>query len=220
MQPVMKKELPQPVRSNSLSGQVFHILKEAIFTGTFQPGEPLREIHVARMLEVSQATVREALVQLEQVGLVVREKNRKTTVASITREEVKERLTLRLVLEELALMSAAPHLTAEDLSELSQLAASISQGIESGDYVQTALREMRFHHFIWERSGSPVLLKTLDQLTTPLFAFLGRFQSGGSPGLRLTRPYEALIEALGMRDAEEIRKAIRGHIQGSYADFL
>jgi DNA-binding GntR family transcriptional regulator len=220
MQPAMKKELPQPVRSNSLSGQVFHILKEAIFTGTFQPGEALREIHVARMLEVSQATVREALVQLEQVGLVVREKNRKTTVASFTREEVNDRLTLRLVLEELALVSAAPRLTAEDLSELSQLAASISQGIESGDYVQSALRDMRFHHFIWEKCGSPILLKTLDQLTTPMFAFLGRLHGAvpGSP--HHTRPHEALVEALRLQNPEEIRKALRTHIEGSYAEFL
>lgn len=220
MQPVMKKDLPQPVRSNSLSGQVFHILKEAIFTGTFQPGEALREIHVARMLEVSQATVREALVQLEQVGLVVREKNRKTTVASFTREEVRDRLALRLVLEEMALVSAAPRLTTEDLAELSELAAAISRDIEAGNYVQSTLLDMRFHHFIWERCGSPILLKTLDQLTTPLFAFFGRLQREVLAGPGQTRPHDVLIEALRLQNPEEIRKAVRGRIEGSYVEFL
>jgi hypothetical protein len=71
----------KPVRSQSLSRQVYETLKEAIFNGRFQPDEALRELHLAKMFEVSQATIREALVQLEQTGLVVRHHNRKTTVA-------------------------------------------------------------------------------------------------------------------------------------------
>src|ERR1700732_3057834 len=71
-------QLPQPVRTDSLASQAFTIIKDAIFTGQFQPGQLLRELHLARMLNVSQATIREALVQLEQVGLVVREQNRHT----------------------------------------------------------------------------------------------------------------------------------------------
>jgi DNA-binding GntR family transcriptional regulator len=214
MEPGIKKELPQLIRSNSLSAQVFNILKEAIFSGTFQPGEPLREIHLARMLEVSQATIREALVQLEQVGLVVREKNRRTTVASLSPDELRDRLTIRIALEQLALAAAAARLTVAELDELSRMAAAIGEAGAPHDPVQSALADMRFHHFVWERAGSPILLKTLDQLTTPLFAFLG-------PALR--RPagsHQLLVDALRGRDPGPIADRIRAHIEAGYAEFL
>ncbi|MPY87454.1 MAG: GntR family transcriptional regulator [Luteitalea sp.] len=59
----------QPVKAGSLSRQVFEALRTAIFAGRFSPGDSLRELYLARDLNVSQATVREALAQLEQDGL-------------------------------------------------------------------------------------------------------------------------------------------------------
>jgi DNA-binding GntR family transcriptional regulator len=41
---------------------------EAIFAGKFQPGEPVLEMHLARSLRVSQATVCETLVLLERIA--------------------------------------------------------------------------------------------------------------------------------------------------------
>src|ERR1044071_1505768 len=91
----------KPVSSDSLSRQIFESLKDGIFVGTFQPGETLRELHLASLYQVSQATIREALVRLEQAGLVVRMPNRKTTVTAFTNEEVRDRLQMRILLEEL-----------------------------------------------------------------------------------------------------------------------
>ena len=74
----MSSELTS-IRSGSLSAQAFGVIKDAIFTGQIQPGEAIRELHLARSLRVSQATVREALAQLESAGLIVRQANRRTT---------------------------------------------------------------------------------------------------------------------------------------------
>ena len=101
------KPLPTPVRADSLSRQVFGILKESVFEGKFQPGEQLAEIQVARWLNVSQATVREALVAMEHTGLVIRQKNRKTQVNKLTREEVRDRVHMRVALEPIAAIKAA-----------------------------------------------------------------------------------------------------------------
>ena len=53
-------QLPQPIRADSLRTQVVGILKEAIFSGKFRPGDLMREMQLARTFGVSQATVREA----------------------------------------------------------------------------------------------------------------------------------------------------------------
>lgn len=215
-----KFNLTQPVRQESLSSQVFGILKEAVFSGKFQPGETLRELHLAKMFDVSQATIREALVQLEHSGLVVRLQNRKTSVTSLTPGEVRDRLEMRLVLEDLAFRKAAQNFTESDVTALRDIAASIQAAIEAGSYAECTGADMRFHEFVWDRSGSPVLKRTLEQLTTPLFAFTGVLQARGLTDLRRTKSHDALIHALATHNQTAASEAIKDHISGSYSGFL
>jgi DNA-binding GntR family transcriptional regulator len=218
--PAREKRLPQPVRSNSLAVQTFAILKEAIFAGKFQPGEAVLEMHLAKSLQVSQATVREALVLLEQAGLVVKNQGRSTTVTSLTTEEVRDRLSIRVALEEIACEKAAALMREADFSELEKLAKTIATSIGANDCLRMTLADARFHHLIWERAAAPVLLRTLDQITTPLFAFLGVLHAKGLHDLQSGKRHEAIVEALKSRDPKIARKAIRDHIEGSYRTFL
>ena len=215
-----KAQLIKPVRSHSLSNQVFDSLKYAIFSGRFQPGEQLRELHLAEMFEVSQSTIRGALVQLEQAGLVVREQNRKTTVTSFTQEEIRDRLAMRIALEELAFAAAGRKMQNADLKKLSTMAQTIQKAIHRGSHHDLTVSDLAFHHFVWKQAKSPILFRTLDQLTTPLFAFLGVLQEKGLVDVRVTRSHDVLVEALRSRKEETIRGAIRTHIEGSYRRFL
>ncbi len=215
-----KTQLVKPVRSHSLSKHVFDSLKDAIFSGKFQPGEHLRELHLAEMFEVSQATIRGALVQLEQAGLVVREQNRKTTVTSFTQDEIRDRLAMRIVLEELAFVTAGRKMLDADLRRLSAIGQSIQRAIDRGSHRDLTVCDLSFHHFVWQQAKSPILFRTLDQLTTPLFAFLGVMQENGLVDLHSTKSHNALIDALRGHNDATIRQAIRSHIEGSYSHFL
>lgn len=215
-----KKPLPQPIRSNSLAQQTFSILKEAIFAGKFQPGDALRELPIARMLRVSQATVREALNLLEQAGLVVRGNSRRTTVTSFTKEEVRDRLSMRVALEELAFVKAGERMDEDGAAELDKLCAQITDAIQKDNCLKMTLADMRFHQAVWDLAESPVMAKMLVQLTTPLFAFMSVLHANGLHSLGGGKPHEVLVEALRSRRPAVIRAAIRNHIEGSYQDFL
>lgn len=210
----------KPVRPDSLSKQVCDTLREAIFAGQFQPGEALRELHLAKLFAVSQATIREALVQLEQSGLVVREKNRKTTVASFTAAELRDRLVVRVELEALAFVRAADNMKEGDFKKLNSVAQSLQRSIDRGNWKEVTMNDLRFHHFVWSRSANPVLERMLDQLTTPLFAFFGRIHEKASTNPASGLPHEALIEALRSRDEETVREAVRVHVEKSYGALL
>lgn len=213
-------QLAAPVRQDSLSTQVYGILKDAIFAGKFQPGEALRELHLAKMFEVSQATIREALVQLEQSGLVVRTHNRKTTVTVLTQDEVRDRIMMRLALEELAFRRACKRIDHTGLETLDRCADAIEGAIQADNILEMTMADVRFHQVVWEQAGSPTLFKTLDQLTTPLFAFMKGVHEKGHTDLRTTRPHKDLIAALRSRNEEDVVRAIRQHITASYERFL
>ncbi len=57
---------------DSMGAMAAEVLRHAIYSGRFKPGDAVRELHLARQLRLDEATVREALVQLEHAGLVMR----------------------------------------------------------------------------------------------------------------------------------------------------
>lgn len=209
-----------PVRADSLGQQVFERIRDAIFNGSIRPGEPLRELQLAKSIGVSQSTVREALSQLETVGLVVRQANRGTTVTQLSAKETRERMKIRIALEELAVMEASQRATSEDIEELRNLAKAISAAIERNSYYDISQADLAFHRRIWNLSDSPVLERTLNAITLPLFAFLGVLQKMESVSLGTSQPHDELVSAIATRDPETTRLAIRKHILQSYPSIL
>jgi DNA-binding GntR family transcriptional regulator len=210
----------EPLHNESLAKQVYHSIQDAVFSGELQPGQAIREMHVARSLEVSQATVREALVQLQQTGLVVREQNRRTIVSAFTREEIRERLKMRQVLEELAAVEAAQRANSEDLIELERLAQVTDETVASGQALEGVRADIQFHRFLWRVSGNVTLAKTLDQTTTPLFAFLTTLSVAGLVDLSKNKPHTPIVAAIRSRDEGKIRHEIQSHLDGLYRSFL
>jgi DNA-binding GntR family transcriptional regulator len=130
--------LERPVRAGALRSQVVGILENAIFYGKLQPGAMLRALPLARKLQVSQSTVREALAGLEQYGLVVRNGSRGTMVARLSAHEIRQRMKVRLALEGLAFAEACTLLGPVDFSQFVQLAGAITSSIASGAYLEAA----------------------------------------------------------------------------------
>jgi DNA-binding GntR family transcriptional regulator len=205
-----------------LKAPVADAIRRAIYAGKLQPKDALRELHLARELKVSQATVREALVQLEQEGLVVRVPNKQTTVTNFTREEVRERLELRVVLESLAFVEAANRMDRNHYADLCRLAAAIEDALANKGPHELAQADLRFHRYVWEQSGNNTLARVLVNLSAPLFAFLSILRRKGvEQSVPEVQPHEALIAAIRTRNSRQIEDAVREHIRSStYANFL
>ncbi|MGI9175950.1 MAG: GntR family transcriptional regulator [Rhodothermales bacterium] len=204
----------QPIKDGSLKTQVFHTLREAIFTGTFQGGDALREAHLARDLSVSQATVREALVGLEHVGLVVRVPNKGTYVARLTATEVRERLAIRARLEEMAWLEAAPRMTPRHFDKLGEYLSAIAEAIESNAYFEEAQADLDFHRYIWRQSGNETLYGLLNQLTIPLFSFVGIKRGRSQETLKeVVASHESVVKALQSRDPATIKRVLDQHLE-------
>ncbi len=202
----------QPLKSGSLSTRVFETLRTAIFAGELQPGDPLRELHLATELRVSQATVREALARLEQFGLVVRTPNIGTHVTRLSPQDIHERVQLRALLEEHAMIQAAPRMTDEAFADLRARLDELSDAIERNAYFQQAQADLAFHRYIWLMSGNRTLYRTLDQLAVPLFAFVSMLRRAGQQSLKdVVASHEGLVAALRSGNASVIRDAVRQH---------
>jgi DNA-binding GntR family transcriptional regulator len=134
-----------------------HVLMDQILDGTYAPGERLIELQIAREMNTSQGPVREALRDLEGLGLVTSERYKGTRVREISQRELKETYQLRGALEELAAILAAPKLKNNTKALESELAA-LTKGAKAADRALYADHVMAFHRTIIEASDNQVLL--------------------------------------------------------------
>lgn len=209
----------EPLKSGLLTTRVSETFRLAILSGQFEPGRQLLEAHLARELQVSQTTVREALVQLDQVGLVTRVPNKGTFVTNLTEDDVRDRLTIRWLLEGLAWIEAAQRLDDEGYVELDKRLRCVTAAVEQNDLPHAADAELDFHRFIWEASGNATLVEALEKLSPPLFAYITiqRRQHGVS-NERAPERHSDVITALKTRDPKTIRETLDDHFLGSFQD--
>ncbi len=203
----------RPVKSGLLASQVAESLRRAIFSSHFGPGAQLLEAHLARELQVSQTTVREALVQLDRIGLVDRIPNKGTYVTNLPDADVRDRLAIRWLLEGLAWVEASKRLSDEDYAELQRiLDEELASAVGEEDYPRAADVELGFHSFIWERSGNPTLAETLSHLTPPLFVHATRQRRDRNVSNSDSRErHVAVLDVLRTKSPERIQQGLNQH---------
>lgn len=135
----------KPPARQTLGDGVAEIIREAIFRGTFKPGQRLPEAKIAASLRVSRAPVRDALVGLEQEGIVHRAANGGTVVAVLSKDDVEEICSLRQPLEVLAVQRAARLGIDDDWSRLAAIIRS-TENAQSAEEL-TGL-DLQFHEAI------------------------------------------------------------------------
>jgi DNA-binding GntR family transcriptional regulator len=210
-----------PVDTFSRSQIVFTQIRDAIFSGKLKPGDPLRELHLANDFKVSQATIREALLQLEKYGLVTRLVQKGTTVINMSEQEISERLITRFQLEELACIEASKNMGAEDYQNLSDLDSKINKAAKKNQYFELITADLNFHKLIWDKSGNKILSETLERLTLPIFAFFTIQHSAKSSKLEpLVNPHAKIIEALKSKNPDKIKKVLNEDKKQSYGQYL
>jgi DNA-binding GntR family transcriptional regulator len=139
-----------------LREQVKDLLLQRIASGELKPGERLVETRIASELGTSQAPVREALRDLEQLRLVESEPFKGARVRAFGNAELVEVYPVRAVLEELAAKEATKRL-AGDVTTLEAEVEAMRAAARRGDVNALTRHDIAFHRLIVEAAGNPVL---------------------------------------------------------------
>jgi DNA-binding GntR family transcriptional regulator len=154
---------------STLKSHIFNGLRDAIVSGRYRPGDRLNESKLAREFGVSRIPVREALMQLQEYGLVMNHERRGMFVTRLNEEDVQRINSLRVVLEAEALKLCRLKISKKDAARLNSIMARMDAWTERTEMDAAAL-DLQFHRAMWEAAGNPYLTKTLDSLVTSLFA--------------------------------------------------
>lgn len=200
--PVPSQPLPpRPL----LREDVFARLRDAIVDGTLAPDEQLRDSELAAWLGVSRTPVREALLELARVGLVRATPGRSTVVAPLDRSSVRDAQEVVAAMHGLAVRSAVPLLSADDLARMRSANDAFRDAQARGD-IDAALRaDEDFHAIAVARSGNAAARAVLTQYE-PVLRRAERLRFASLEGVESVARHARLI---ALCEAGDVDGAVR-----------
>ncbi|AJP74525.1 GntR family transcriptional regulator [Sphingomonas hengshuiensis] len=188
-----------------------------LMTLQIAPGERIAIDAVARRLDISQTPIREALSQLEAEKLVYKTPNIGYRASpQMTRGEVRDLYTLRLLIEPYAAARAAEATTDEAIAILTEIGADMS-GVAEGDaraYSRFAEADDRLHRLIATGSGNRLIAETVERLHAHLHIFRTLFHTNAP--IEAAAEHQLIIDALVARDPHAAEAAVRTHLERSH----
>ncbi|KRE13538.1 GntR family transcriptional regulator [Bosea sp. Root381] len=187
-------------------------LEEEIVLGWLLPRERLVEEELAERLAVKRHVVREALAELERVGLVERVPNRGAFVKLLEPLEVRQIYSVREALETLAAAQVPLPVASAVLVRLHAVQKQHAAAVEAGDARAAFRANMAFHEALFDACGNPHLVELIQAMAQKVHG--ARSITAASPAhLKLARDeHAAMVAALEAGDRERLVGLCRQHL--------
>jgi len=199
-------------RHRTLAERAVADLQESILRGELAPGAPLRLEALAKALEMSAMPIREAIRELERLGLAEHVPHRGARVAQLTVGDLRDTYEARLALESLAVRHAAERAGADDVATARRLLEEHLAAYRLGDAARGRTLHAEFHFALYAASGS----QWLPRLIRPLWENSERYRlaslQAGRSLERRRREHQRIVDAVAAHDPAAAEDALRAHL--------
>jgi DNA-binding FadR family transcriptional regulator len=214
---------PLSRRSRSVSAEVAAHLERLISSGSLAPGERLpSERELSATLQVSRATVREALTELEAKRLVVRQQGRGSTVAApddggealrtelgSVEVELRNATELRDLVEPRIAALAAQRAAESNILQLEDIVAQTNENLSADE----SLRLDREFHTLLAHAAQNPLLVTLSEMTSDWTSSLRARSHATRRARRVSlEGHREILDAVAASDPVTAEEAMTRHL--------
>ena len=208
------------LQKKSLREQALAALRTAITSGELEPGRHLVETELSDMLQISRGTLREALRQLEQEGLVSAGPRGRLSVRHLDEKEIRDIYTVRAALESLAARTLCELPDRQHVITSLRSATDAMKAAEKESLQQRVESDLEFHRTLCRLTGNETLLHTWESLEgsirmSIMFAGLEK----GVKNMSVDRHHD-IVAAIETGDASLARKTIREHMDTAAANLV
>jgi len=201
--------------SRTLSEHIADQLRQAIQSRRLEPGQRIIESQIAKAMDTSRGPVRDALLLLENEGIVVRHLHRGSFVAQFSVKDVEEIYTLRQAIESVAMEYLIKYATPEQIDELDahvQKMLVMAQG--TYDPWEVTELDLGFHHTLCRLSGHSRALDAWESLSTQTRTLLLRHQTQNPHDFaaRGAEGHRRLVDLLRQRDMARAQDELYSHL--------
>ena len=204
----------------SLRETTYLQLKELILNGQLRPSERLSESALANRFGVSRTPLREALMKLEEEGLIVGQRNLGYTVTDLDVTKFCDLLVVREALDVCAARLACVTASDEDLNRIRSVIRQMEELKGSGDEAPSAAARnldlgLYIHKVIAESTRNEALVRVTEQIYQQLRLALWLEVLWVDLEHTDLDEHRAIADAICARDPEAADAAARAHVQSS-----
>ena len=228
----------KPIKTKKIYEEIIAQIKNMIEEGELKPGDKLlSERELAEKLKVSRASVREALVALEMIGIVEIRPGEGTFVrpvdfnnvlrplsfALIEKKVVLEALELRKILEVDAAGLAAKKATEDQVKAMEKVLNRMEEDISIGNLSDDA--DFDFHSLIYSGTQNFLLVRLTSDISDTLMHSLSKsreilYESENGAAELLLAEHRKIFGAIKDRNVQEARQAMLNHLERVEKDIL
>jgi GntR family transcriptional regulator, transcriptional repressor for pyruvate dehydrogenase complex len=222
----------KPIKTKKIYEEIVDQIRIQVTSGQLQPGDRLpSERDLAEQLNVSRASVREALSALEMMGLIEIRSGEGTFISNINfdsvvtplswvlsmeKDTIFELLEVRKIIEGQAVALAAKRFNSENLRELEDSLKAMYEDLQTGQLGEDA--DHRFHYAITKASQNKILLRLMNAISDTMHQTLKasriRLYEGKGMPERLFQEHRLVFEAIKNQDSEAASQRMIEHLIG------
>ncbi len=207
-------------RVRTLAGVAFESVRSQILRRQLAFGTKLNQASLAEQLGISLVPLREALRKLEAEGLVQIVPHRGVFVCTISRDELEDLYTIRMILEGMATRAAVARLTDDHVAKLSALVLEMEQETSREDYAKLLLINRAFHLTLYEVSGRRFLCDSITGLWKKSERYRALYVHLPGRSRQALSEHQEILQALQGRWAKEAVRAVRNNIRQTMTGLL
>ena len=196
----------------SAADQVFAFLEAEILSGRISGGSRLRIRQLAELVGTSVMPVREALLRLEDSGLIFSVPHKGATVKEFDTREFMQIYAVRCALESEAAFLGAQHVTAEALDEMEVHLHSLDRAMTEKRFIDAIRADADFLRILYAATGNELLCDMIEQLWKRSDLYRTTAISV-DPEFATAYTNRQILDALRSGDAEEARRVSRHSIE-------
>ena len=197
----------------NLREQALASLRTAITSGQLPPQTPMVETELSEQLQISRGTLREAMRQLQQEGLLVVAARGRLYVRSLGPKEIEDIFAVRSALESLAASTLASRDDrAVAVDRLRGLLDLMAQAVSNEDLERRIEADLDFHRTLCQLTGNEMLLHTWQSLEGSIrmsIMYAGRAPALGN--MDVDR-HSVIVDAIASGDAAAAFVAVEEHL--------
>ncbi len=214
--PINALEPIPPFARGALRHEVMRRLLRAIFAGSLPAGTRLMVLKLAGRFGISSTPVREALVELDAIGMVEFVHNRGAVVAPFGPKELADIYQIRRILESEAARSATGRIPARELRMLQEETTALVPGAETAEWLDSAVAaDRRLHELIASCCPNGRLSREIHRYDVLVQTVRDLIGADRAAQLRAIHEHLAIMDALLAGTADEAAAAMARHIDSS-----
>ncbi|HDZ74317.1 MAG TPA: GntR family transcriptional regulator [Aurantimonas coralicida] len=200
------------LNGEDISMEIAAALEEEIVFGRLHPRERLIEEELASRFEAKRHIVRQALVELERLGLVERVRNRGAVVRLYSAEEVEDINAVRELLEAHAASLIPLPLSSGAIAVLAAIQERHARAIQESDRRGVFRTNIEFHKILFAHCGNAALIEAINSFAQKSHAYRSIFVNDAGYLHWAADAHLAMIDALKRGDRDELVSLCRSHL--------